>query len=340
MSREKAELQQKLRAVKRQQRDVSAKLDAAEVKVRRTRNMLSDVNQRFESCEEQLAAANRALAEAKAKLADHESNLGERLEIIYQQGDAGMLEMIIQASSYSDLANRFYLINQIMAQDTALLEAYEKSQAECETAAHEAEQKTLELEQARRSMLTSHANAVNYKNTTAAEKREIARQRAVWEKALADLERNSREVESLLLRYQNTKAGRESLVKSFGGTFIRPVSGRISSPYGMRMHPILKVKKMHTGVDIAAPRGTPIKAAAAGKVIHAARWGGYGKCVIIDHGGGIATLYAHCSTLSVSSGREVRQGEVIGKVGTTGLSTGPHLHFEVRRNGTPIDPGL
>ena len=93
-------------------------------------------------------------------------------------------------------------------------------------------------------------------------------------------------------------------------------------------------------MDIGAPSGTPIKAAEAGVVIHAAPWGGYGNCIIIDHGGGVSTLYAHCSSLAVGNGRQVTQGQVVGYVGSTGLSTGPHLHFEVRRNGTPVNPGL
>jgi murein DD-endopeptidase MepM/ murein hydrolase activator NlpD len=95
---------------------------------------------------------------------------------------------------------------------------------------------------------------------------------------------------------------------------------------------------MHTGIDISAHSGTPIKAAAGGEVVFAGWWGGYGNVVIIDHGGGISTLYAHCSAIYVRKGQSVSQGEVIAAVGSTGLSTGPHLHFEVRKNGKPVDP--
>ena len=106
----------------------------------------------------------------------------------------------------------------------------------------------------------------------------------------------------------------------------------------MRYHPILRQYRMHTGIDIAAPHGTPIYAAAAGEVIYAARRGGYGNCIIVLHGGGYATLYAHLSRFAVRIGEDVRRGQLIGYVGSTGLSTGPHLHFEVRRNGQPINP--
>jgi murein DD-endopeptidase MepM/ murein hydrolase activator NlpD len=144
----------------------------------------------------------------------------------------------------------------------------------------------------------------------------------------------------MLRRMQATPAGQKRLSQHFNGNFLRPVGGRITSGFGYRVHPILKVRKFHTGVDIGAASGTPIKAAADGIIIHAARWGGYGNCIIIDHGQGTATLYAHCSRLAASRGQAVNQGQVIGYVGSTGLSTGPHLHFEVRRNGTPVNPGL
>jgi murein DD-endopeptidase MepM/ murein hydrolase activator NlpD len=118
----------------------------------------------------------------------------------------------------------------------------------------------------------------------------------------------------------------------------RPVPGAITSGFGYRMHPIFHVRKLHTGVDMHAGMGESIKAAAAGTVVFAGWRGGYGKCVIIDHGGGLATLYAHQSEILVSVGQVVKRGVVIGKVGSTGYSTGPHLHFEVRVNGTPVDP--
>ncbi len=122
------------------------------------------------------------------------------------------------------------------------------------------------------------------------------------------------------------------------GILVRPVPGAITSSFGMRMHPILGYSRMHTGVDISAPHGQEIKAGGSGRVILAGPYGGYGNTVIIDHGGGMTTLYAHQSQLNVSYGQQVAAADIIGYVGSTGLSTGPHLHFEVRLGGRVVDP--
>ena len=131
--------------------------------------------------------------------------------------------------------------------------------------------------------------------------------------------------------------GTVSLAPAAGG-FVRPVAGPITSPFGYRIHPIYGTSILHAGVDIGADSGTPIKAAQSGVVVSAGWISGYGNATILDHGGGITTLYGHQSAFMVSEGQKVTQGQSIGRVGCTGSCTGPHLHFEVRINGTPVDP--
>lgn len=127
-------------------------------------------------------------------------------------------------------------------------------------------------------------------------------------------------------------------VTTSSGGYVRPVPGGVSSGFGMRIHPIYGTSKMHTGWDMNASQGDPIRAMAAGTVILAGVKGGYGNTIMIDHGGGLVTLYAHQSKLGASVGDRVTSGEVIGYIGSTGLSTGPHLHFETRVSGNPVDP--
>jgi len=120
--------------------------------------------------------------------------------------------------------------------------------------------------------------------------------------------------------------------------FFRPVAGRIKDVFGMRYHPILRYYRPHRGLDFAGVAGTPIRAASDGRVISATTKGSFGNCLIIDHGGKIYTLYAHCTKLVVGKDAAVVRGQIVATVGSTGLSTGPHLHFEVRRNGIAVDP--
>ena len=122
------------------------------------------------------------------------------------------------------------------------------------------------------------------------------------------------------------------------GRYLTPAQGPITSPFGYRIHPIFGTMRFHTGVDIGAYYGSPVLASDSGVVIDSGWLGGYGNCIIVDHGGGYSTLYAHCSELYVSYGQSVSKGQQIAAVGSTGNSTGPHLHFEVRINGEPVDP--
>jgi len=163
----------------------------------------------------------------------------------------------------------------------------------------------------------------------------VQQEREAYEKALAELEESSRKLEAMIRQLQGGSS--EALGT---GVFTWPTPGytTITSPYGMRYHPILKTRKMHTGVDIGAPMSATIVAADSGKVIYAGWMEGYGQVLVIDHGNGLSTLYAHQSAFLVSNGQTVTKGQAIGKVGSTGWSTGPHLHFEVRINGSYTDP--
>lgn len=175
----------------------------------------------------------------------------------------------------------------------------------------------------------------------AAVEAELAAQRSVLAELASEEDHFEKELDQLEAEQEKIERQIAELQDSSGdapGILLKPVPGAIGSPFGYRTHPILGTKRLHTGIDMSASYGTPIIAAAAGRVIIASWYGGYGNAVVIDHGGGMSTLYAHQSTLDVSTGDTVTAGTTIGLVGSTGLSTGPHLHFEVRINGKPVDP--
>ena len=174
---------------------------------------------------------------------------------------------------------------------------------------------------------------VQYKEQLqSAYKEQLARQREAFERRISELEQTSHEIENMLRQ----RGGSSEILGT--GQMVLPAQGWISSPFGYRRHPIFHVVKFHSGVDIAAPRGRKIVAADSGRVVHAGWWSGYGQATIIDHGGGLTSVYAHQSRIVVTPGQLVARGETIGYLGSTVNATGPHLHFEVRRNGSPTDP--
>jgi murein DD-endopeptidase MepM/ murein hydrolase activator NlpD len=174
---------------------------------------------------------------------------------------------------------------------------------------------------------------------------EMARRTSDWENQVAELAAADAELTAFIQAEQARRAAESQAAGALAPAsatsaqgFQWPIAGRIGSPFGYRVHPIFGTRRLHTGVDIGAPSGTPIHAAKAGVVIHAGWRGGYGNTVMVEHEGGVVTLYAHMTRTASAVGQTVLGGDVIGYVGSTGNSTGPHLHLEVRVGGQPVDP--
>jgi len=338
LAAEKARVQRKLRGVKQRQRQVTRQLASLDSKLEQAEARLTRVNHSVRRTRSELEEAQAQVEDAEARLSDQKDSVSERLLSIYQRTEPRPLEVLLQSSSFTDFANRLYLLNEIVARDAEILDEFAQAQTDAEALRAELEARCRDLDALQCRIAQERRRTSSARQDTEREKQSILRDRAAWERALAELEQDSREIENMLRRLQKTPAGRERSAKPWTGKFRTPVKGRISSPYGYRIHPIYKVRKLHTGIDIAAPSGTPMRCAGDGTVVHSARWGGYGNCIIVDHGGGLATLYGHCSRLAVTKGQSVTQGQVIGYVGSTGLSTGPHVHFEVRKDGRPVNP--
>lgn len=327
-----------IRRIRKRERAVTADLLNTERELDATRNRLHKVRARLATVRSQQRKTAQRLKELEQRLQHRQQLLARRVRVAYQQGSASTVRVLLGSRDVHDLISRSYVLGRIARVDSRLVvsirqDKEEVAQAKAQLDAQAREVAQLEAELAQQTHLLREQTDVKREIL-----QDIARDRELKEQALDEWEEESRQIAVLLRAMEQTPRGQARLAKPFRGGFIRPVSGPIVSGFGMRYHPILRVNRMHNGIDIAAPYGTPIKAAAAGEVIFAGYRRGYGNTIIIDHGGGVATLYAHCSALAVGEGTAVRQGQVIGYVGATGLATGPHLHFEVRRNGEPVNP--
>ena len=235
-------------------------------------------------------------------------------------GQLSYLEVITGAKSFSDFANRLELLKRIIHSDFNLIIEIQKQKAVIEA-------KKAELEEQKARLDALAAEAQKAQDEAAAQ----------MEADLIAESNNVREMIQNRIRQQQS-GGIDTPVVHGTGVFIWPCNGPITSPFGYRTHPIFGTTIYHAGIDIGVDYGTPIHAADGGTVIAAEWYGGYGNAVIIDHGNGLQSLYGHNSSLTVSVGETVSQGQVIAYAGSTGYSTGPHCHFEVRQNGEAVDP--
>lgn len=311
-------------------RQIQSELDVALNELHAIEVQQSQVNAQIQQTEVELAAAQKRLDE-------RERILNKRLRDVYMHGKLNYLEVILGAKNFTDFANRLEFLKRIVSADLNLIT---EIRAERELIL----QKKQQLEAQRQQLAKLQAEAEAKKTVVENKKQDqlivLARlqdEKALAEASYAELQATSQDIEARIRARQQQGASAGQVVHG-SGVFVWPTSGPITSPFGYRIHPIFGTQIYHSGIDIGVDTGTPIVAADSGVVIEADWLGGYGYAVVIDHGNGLSTLYGHNSELAVSPGQSVQQGQVIAYAGSTGYSTGPHCHFEVRVNGSPVDP--
>lgn len=323
VNRDKKVVKRDIRAVDYQLTRVAGELDKAA-------DMLDEATTRQEELANELTIAGELVAERKQLVQ-------ERLRTMYRQVDANALIVLVGAESVGDFAARKSLLEKIARRDRELFD--DLLTLKEEIAGKKREQD--ELVDHVSGLLGIQEQKQNELEDVQQEKREVLsdleRRTKDLERQFREWENKSRELAARIAAIQRSKEGTDQEL-TYSGKMIMPASGRYTGQFGMRNHPILRKRKMHNGVDIAAPSRSTIKAAAAGSVMTVGWISGYGNTVTIDHGSGISTLYAHCSSIYVKAGQYVEAGQRIAAVGATGLATGPHLHFEVRVNGKPVNP--
>jgi murein DD-endopeptidase MepM/ murein hydrolase activator NlpD len=325
----------RIRDLEAQEGDVALRLEALDRDLALHRRRLDKINALFNFQTEQL----RFL---KGQYRVAVSRLNSRLVQLYEEGDVSTIEVIVGARSLSDALEQIDYIDALATQDGRIVGQVGEARGHMRSA----RARTMKLRQrivaATRVIAFRRQQAALLRHRLRTGKRSLTAVRVERQHALSDTRESRQEWAAEASALHQASAAVASAIHSAPSSspssspssagFIWPASGPITSPYGMRWG------SLHPGIDIGAGAGTPVNAAAGGRVIVAGYSGGYGNLTVIDHGNGIATAYAHQSSLAASAGQQVGQGQVVGYVGSTGSSTGPHLHFEVRVNGSPVDP--
>lgn len=272
--------------------------------------------------------------------------LASRLVSLYKYGNSAGLDLVLSAGNVQDALTMTYLLQRVAEQDEHFFRELAARKARLDSALSESEAQRKLLDEQRQALDQEKATYRDASKKRTLSLKKIRRREESHRKAAQELQQTQQQLEKSIRRLlaekkrlaQARKGDRKPLVPPKRGRLAWPVNGKISSRFGTRIHPTFKTKVMHTGIDITAAQGTPVKAAAAGEVLFGGWLRGYGQIIVLDHGGDLTTVYAHLSRILVEEGQRVGAGHTIGNVGSTGVATGPHLHFEVRSNGDARDP--
>jgi murein DD-endopeptidase MepM/ murein hydrolase activator NlpD len=279
-------------------------------------------------------AAASALARAERSLAAQQDALAARLIDTHRYGRVGYLDVVLGASTFGDFVARTRLVGAVFHEDARLIREYTADRDHTEALRQDLEARQAQVRAVVAAADEERQSLARQGDAKREMLRRVVRERAAAQQAVLDLERESTELEALIRSLQGTGPVGRHLTAGL----VMPLRGSLTSRFGHRLHPLFRRQHFHAGIDIAAPHGAAVRAAAAGTVLFAGWYGGYGKLVVVDHGEGTSTLYGHLSAILVTVGTRVTRDQVIGRVGSTGYATGPHLHFEVRQNGRPVDP--
>ncbi len=326
------EIRDKANALKGEQKSIQQEIDVLDGEMRALSLEIEGYELQKQEINMKIAESEQKISELTDEINENNEILEKRLRVMYKNGTAGYMEVLLNSENLIDALTRMDMIQMIVQSDVELLKNINDQKLQVEDLKLEQETERLELtavinnlnSKQNEIMIASRSKEVymsSLKNNLA----EIQRQQAA-------MDEQSKQIEKEILAAQRA-------VEYAGGELAWPVPGqyRITSQFGGRADPITGVWTTHGGTDIAAPNGTPIVSANDGVVIYAGWHYSYGNYIIVDHGGGIATLYGHCSKLLASAGQAVTRGEKIALVGSTGYSTGNHLHYEVRVNGVRKD---
>lgn len=330
---EQSELNNELSKGKKIESDLNKEIKALEGNIATLNLEISELGASINLTQERINNAMVQLDQVEADIAEQQKSLGDRLAAMYMNGNVGFIDVLLGSSSISDLMTNIDRVQMVYEQDKQMLEDLKVQQQVIQAQRDYLDELRADLQASQDTEKEKKALLDADKAEVADKKAAVAQDNKALEEQLDTLNAEANALVAEILKLQGSG-------DFIGGDFTWPAPGvsRVTSEFGNRFHPIFKKYKLHTGIDIGAPTNTTIVASNAGTVIKAGWNNSYGYMVMVDHGGGIVTLYAHNSSLLVKAGDVVAKGQAISKSGSTGNSTGPHLHFEVRVNGQYVNP--
>lgn len=329
------------------QQEAEKRLTGLETNLRITDTNIKDSEFRLQQATQLLQSLQADLATAEVSFRERQQATIARLRYLQRSPIGRGWSVLLQSHNFNDFLSRRRQLKLVYQADQKILTKLTEQAKQIEQQKTQVAGKKNEIYLLRQQLLAQKADYQAQASLQANLIQRLNGDRIALEAAQNQLERESQEITALIQRKVAEAQAREAAAKANSrknifvrgtGIFTYPNNGRLSSPFGWRRHPILGYRRFHSGLDFAASYGSTIRAADTGMVIFSGWYGGYGKAIIINHGNGISTLYGHSSNLYVTEGQRVKRGQAIAAVGSTGLSTGPHLHFEVRKNGTPVNP--
>lgn len=336
LSQQKQQLESDLKSIqndKSQQMKYKDKLDK-DISV--TQSQINTLNSMITSLQKQATQTQSDIDKLEAQMKTQLANYKSRIRIMYEEGTSSYLEVLLSSQSYSAFLSRLEIVESIVERDNKIIDELKATNTKLNQAQAVIAKNLSTQESSKKDVEAKKADLASKSAEIQAIIKRLGQDESYYKQQYDIAEQEEKRVQNEI----NNLISPSSQSSYVGGIFAWPCPGytTITSPFGWRFHPVLKVNKLHDGIDIGAPTGANIVAANSGKVVKAEYNTAYGNMVVIDHGGGKATLYGHMSQMLVSAGDSVTRGQVIGLVGSTGYATGPHLHFSVIVDGSVTDP--
>ncbi len=332
----KSQVQQDIQAIQAQKSEVLKQAEQKEVEISELQQEINTLQFDIDQYTQKIEQSQKELEEAQEKEKKQFETMKLRLRVMYEDNNTTYINLILSGGSLTDILSRLEFVRQMVDYDQNMVENFKKLQLEIAYKKEELEKEQLTLTERKEAIEEKKAVLVSEKSALDALIAQLGSQESAKLAELRKIEEDERAMQARI-QAQGSHSATSQIMGN--GQFGYPTGNTtITSPFGYRIHPIYGTRKLHAGIDFPASTGSPIYATADGKVITAGWVSGYGNTVIIDHGGGVTSLYAHNTSLNVSVGQTVKRGARVASAGSTGNSTGPHCHFEIRLNGSPVDP--